>query len=543
MNPSRLDMPPASADVRAVADPSPGSSRPPDPLAIDDARPDVAPSPGTADAPRGYGKLALVYGIGILLNKAVAFLMMPLYTRLLTPADYGVMELIGMTLEVISIMSGAQLAMGIFRYYHKAEDEAGRQRVVSTALLALGGCYAVVGAVSFAAAAPLASLIFGSGEHTTLIRLASIGLVVQNLLLVPLAYARVRDRSLLYVSANVVKLVIGLGLNVLLLVHFRMGVKAVFLSNVVAHVVVGTWLTVVVVREVGFGFSTAVIRDLVRYGSPMILGWLAAFLYTFGDRYFLQAAGDTTAVGLYSLAYQFGFLMAVLGCTPFMQVWEARRFQIARLPDRDARFARGFVHFNLLQVTVGVGIALYVEPMLQVMATPAFHGAAALVPVILVAYLLQGWTTMQESGLLIGERTAWTMYANWAAAAVAFAGYWLLVPRWLGWGAAIATVLAFLVRHLVTYVASQRIWPIRYDWPPVVRITALGVGAAGVGLLLPPLAFLPSVAARTLLLGAYAAGLWYLDILRDDERDVARRLVRRGAGLLLARLSRRAVST
>lgn len=525
-------MPSASAAPSAAADSlHPGTQQP-----------DAAPLAAAAPA-RGYGRQALIYGIGILLNKAVAFLMMPLYTRVLTPADYGVMELIGMTLEVISIMSGAQLALGVFRYYHKAEDDAGRRSVVGTALLALGACYAVVGGISFVAAAPLSTLVFGSADNATLIRLASLNLVAQNLLIVPLAYARVRDQAVRYVVANVLKLVIGLSLNVVLLVYLRMGVKAVFLSNLVAHLLVGGWLSVQVVREVGVHFSTSVIRDLVRYGLPMIFGWMAAFLYTFGDRYFLQAAGDTAAVGIYSVAYQFGFLMAVVGCVPFMQVWEARRFVIAKRPDRDALFARGFVHFNLLQVTVGVGIALFVEPVLHVMAAPAFHGAAAIVPIILVAYLLQGWTTMQEVGLLVAERTSWTMHANWAAAVVALVGYWLLIPRWLGWGAAVATVLAFLVRHVVTYVASQRIWPIRYQWPPVVRITALGFGVSVIGLMLPDLGWLASLGLRALLLGAYLAGLWVLDILDADERAVARRLARTAIALLRARLGRAPVPT
>ena len=70
------------------------------------------------------GKHTLIYSLGVVLSKAVSFFMLPIYTRFLTPADYGVMELIEMTLDIISIVAGAQIAIGIFRYYHKAQSEA-----------------------------------------------------------------------------------------------------------------------------------------------------------------------------------------------------------------------------------------------------------------------------------------------------------------------------------------------------------------------------------------------------------------------------------
>ena len=75
------------------------------------------------------GKHALIYGLGIVLSRAVSFIMLPIYTRYLTPSDYGVMELIGMTLDVISMIAGAQIALGILRYYHKAQHVVEKQAV------------------------------------------------------------------------------------------------------------------------------------------------------------------------------------------------------------------------------------------------------------------------------------------------------------------------------------------------------------------------------------------------------------------------------
>ena len=484
------------------------------------------------DTPRPFqmgtvGKHALVYGLGTFLSRAVGFIMLPVYTRYLSPADYGLMELIGMTLEVISIMAGAQVALGIFRYYHKAETPDEQRAVVSTALFALGASYVMVGIVGMLAAPFLSSLLFGSAQHADLFRIASAGLAFQSLITVPMAFARVRDRSLLFVSVNAVKLAISLVLNIVLLTQLGMGVKGVLISNLVANAVVGLWLTVSVIREVGARFSRSATRDLLRYGVPMMGTWAAAFLLTYGDRYFLQAAGDATTVGLYSLAYQFGFLLSAVGYIPFMQVWEPKRFEVAKRPDRDAVMARAFVYMNVLLLTCAVGISLFVGDLLRIMATPAFGAAAEIVPVVLAAYVLQGWTSLQDTGILVRERTELVTLANWIAAGVALGGYALLIPSMLAWGAALATLAAFAVRHAIVYTISQRLWPVRYQWAPVLRLAAAAVVVCAAGVWMAPGGLWASAGVHALLLAVYFAALWNMDVLTADDRAIVRRFASR----------------
>ena len=87
------------------------------------------------------GRHGLVYGAGILLSRLVAFVMLPVYTRFLTPSDYGALQLVAMTFEVVSIVAGSRIAQGIFRFYHKADGESGRRDVLSTSLVLLGSTY------------------------------------------------------------------------------------------------------------------------------------------------------------------------------------------------------------------------------------------------------------------------------------------------------------------------------------------------------------------------------------------------------------------
>jgi O-antigen/teichoic acid export membrane protein len=327
-------------DQSQQTNPEPASSAPPPPPSFRLAR---------------LGRHSLIYGAGTVLRKALSFVMLPVYTRFLTPGDYGVMELIEMTLDVISIVAGAQIALGIFRYYHKATTDEERKQVVSTALILLIVGYGVVGLGSFACAPLLSRLVFRTAEYAPLVRIAALSVALQSMIVAPLAYVRVRERSHIFVTTNLAKLIIAVLGNLVFVVHYRMGVRGVLTSGLIANVIIAAALTGGMVREVGLRFSRAATRSLLRYGVPMIGTQLATFIATFGDRYFLQAASNVTAVGLYTLAYQFGFVLASLGYMPFEAVWEPARFEIAKRPDRDEYYRIWDVDGNHFDLRGGTG--------------------------------------------------------------------------------------------------------------------------------------------------------------------------------------------
>src|SRR2546426_10383258 len=121
-------------------------------------------------------------------------------------------------------------------------------------------------------------------------------------------------------------------------------VTSVLLSTLVTNIATGAFLACYLVRDVGLRFSKGAARDLLRFGVPFIGTQVATFILTFGDRYFLRSVSDTTAVGLYGLAYQFGFLLAMIGEVPFTTVWEPASFEIARRPDRADLNPRGSIY-------------------------------------------------------------------------------------------------------------------------------------------------------------------------------------------------------
>jgi O-antigen/teichoic acid export membrane protein len=500
------------------------------PVSIDASSVDAAEAKKPNDLQRA-SRHTIVYGIGFLLNRVVGLAMLPVYTRFLTPADYGVLQLIELTFEVVMIIAGARLSSGVFHFFHKAKTAREQSAVLGTTFVMMVGAYVLVTTVAFASAPAISQVVFRTPARADLIRIAAVGLAFQSLLLVPIADLQVRERSTRYVFANSTKLLIQLTLNIITLVVLKMGVRGMLISTVVGNTVVGAWLAITMLREVGVVWSWPMARAVFTFSMPLVAMQFATFVSTYGDRFFLQRSfpvaleGDS-AVGIYGLAYQFGFLLNTLAFYPFYNAWEPMRFDVAKRPDRDAVYARSFVYFNMFYITVGLFMSLMVLDFLRIMTTPAFVSAAAMAPVIMLAYVFQGWTDIQNLGLFITERTGLLSLANWVAAGVAVLGYVLLIPRYHGMGAAVATLFSFVVRHVLVLVMAQRLWPVRYEWAPVVKLLVLACATVAASTFLPRMSIPLSILTRSGLFALFVAAAVSSGIVSDDDRVLLKKLVR-----------------
>src|SRR5206468_11788005 len=108
----------------------------------------------------------------------------------------------------------------VFRYYHKAENDADRRSVLSTALLLLASSYSLFATATFVAAPLVSRLVFGSESQSTLIRISAATLGVQSFVIVPLAYLRLQERSVAYTYVTTARLALQVALNILFLAVF-----------------------------------------------------------------------------------------------------------------------------------------------------------------------------------------------------------------------------------------------------------------------------------------------------------------------------------
>lgn len=467
-----------------------------------------------------------IYFVGNILRYSVSFVMLPIYTRVLTPADYGLVEMLNMVIDFTAIILGLRIGESIFRFYNGAETESEKGAVISTGLLMVFGLNAIGVALLWGGAETISGLVLGGPEHAGLLMLFSVTLLLSPLVEIPMVFVRAQQRPWLFVAFSTTKLALQLSLNIYLVVYLRMHVEGVVISAVVANAVMAALLSVYCFSQVGMRFSYSSAREMVVFSYPLVLSSLLSFYVTFGDRYFLKALSGLEDVGIYALGYKFGFLLSFLVSGPFFSIWDSEKYNVLKQEEPGQVYRRVFLMFNVYALLAAAGIAMFSQNLLVVMSDEAFWPARHIIPVVLLAYVFQAWTGYSNLGVLLERRTMYIARGNVVSVVVATVAYIALIPLFGAMGAAAATVLAFFSRFLYVYMRSKQFYDMGIAWREVAWVFGPAVGVVLVSLAGPE-QFVAGVAVNTALALVLLLSYIYLPILPKAERELLRDIARK----------------
>lgn len=471
-------------------------------------------------------KHSLIYGLGGGLNKLLAFLLLPIFTRYLTPADYGLFSLLLVTGGVAGIITQLGLGSALFReviYFDTDERTA-----TSTALYFLiGESLLIFGGLALFAG-PLSQLIFGSTLQTETLRLVFYTGILRVAEIVFMARLRIKERAALYSAVSVARFLVGAGLSILYIVVLKQGVEGLIIAGLIqAGLFAGVYLVILLpgLRPV---VSGPVLRSMLLFGAPMVPAGLADLIMTSSDRYFLQQYASTAEVGLYSLGYTIGMVMN-LAVWSVQLAWPALMFSIAKQETAPQQFARILTYYVLVLGFLGLGLSLLARELLVIMTTPEFHGAAAVVPLVAVSYIFYGVRYMTNTALPTRDKMKYVPLIIILAALVNLGLNLLLIPPYGMLGAAWATLISYFLLTVVSTAVNQHFWSMPYEYVRLAKVALAWLAVYALGLAVP--AANPWVGGGIkvlLLLLGFPVILWVLRFFDAPEVATLKRWVARG---------------
>ena len=421
------------------------------------------------------GKHSAIYGLGGLVSRILAVLLLPLYTRYLSPSDYGKVE----TLIALTTVVGIVLRFGIhsafFRFYFDSDDPSARLRVVRTSFwftMAMATLGLIAGV---ALAGPISKGLFGTSDDSELVMAAFVGLWAGMNYEQITSLFRVEERSVAFVTASLTNILLTVGATLLLVVPLDEGPIGVIVGNFTGTLAVYVVLLLYRREQLGLEFDRGLLREMNRFGVPLIPTALFLWVTNFSDRLFLVHLADTTEVGLYSVGVRIASAM-VLMLTAFRLAWPAFAYSIE--DDREARRTYAYVLTYVILVTtwVATGLALLSPWIVQWIAAPAFEESSRVVgPLAFAAVAFAGYIVV-AIGVGRAKRTRFNWVVTGAAAVVNIGLNLALIPPYGMMGAAIATIVAYVVMFVGMTWWSQQIYPVAYQWRRVA--TAAGTGIA-----------------------------------------------------------------
>lgn len=415
-------------------------------------------------------KANAAYALGSAANGAALIVLVPLLVKRFSVAEYGLWSLFEVGILLLNMLLLAGTDVGLMREYWFDETPTRRRALAGTVLLGVAFWGAALGVVCAAAS-------FWLREYWGLPLLQASALacgtaLCEALFAVLLTLLRIREQALRYVLLASGRMLAFVGFAVVAVV-LGGGVRAALAARLLAAIV-GVVLALLWTRDaLQWTFDRPAWLRVLHYGLPLLPANLAGYVLLASDRYFLERFASLELVACYAFAYKIAAVLDMFVTRPFALDWAPRRFRIASEPAPAAKYNAALLLYVFASSAVALAVWALTPAVYRWLAPPEYAQGQGLVPLLLAAYVISGLSVPLNVGIMLKDQTRKLPPIQWAAATVCTLLNLTLIPRFGMWGAAWATLIAYLLSTAGIAWLSARLYPISYAWGWLLGLCAM----------------------------------------------------------------------
>jgi O-antigen/teichoic acid export membrane protein len=476
-----------------------------------------------------------MYGVSTVAGQLVAILLLPIFTRVFSTEEYGVIALLGLITLALPPVASAGMPSVVMRFLPYCKTDRERHELVGLSLaIASIGTLLLVGA-GFVWIRPLAVLLVDDPQYAQFVGYVLLTGGLAAISDVPYTVLRSERRTKLVAGTQITGALGGALLSIYLVVVLHKGLWGYFIAGLAAQSFAAFGKFWLVRRSMAFRFDAGELRRVLAYGMPIIPHRILGLVMVVWARYAIKEHLSIAEAGLYAVAAKVARpLERLVGM--FQQAWTPFKIEeSAKNPDAKRVFRTVFIGYAALLIFLWLGASLFGPPALRLLTAKAYWESENLIPAIAVVPVCLATCWMMTTGLELGFNMARMPLVTLAAATASVGSSFVLIP-WLGAaGAALSIAVGHLTFAAVVFYLSQKAYPIAYDWGAVCILAS----SAGAAVLLvykfeQQVLSIPSLVLRTLGLAIYLA-IAYLLVRRTPAGATIRHRIRRVLGLAAQR--------
>ena len=447
---------------------------------------------------RRLASTGAAYTAASIISKLIAVALLPVYTRFLTPADYGAAEVMFAAVVAASIVIRLGVIEALLRFYYKTDEVP--DRVVATSFASLFWAGTISAVVLMPFAGPISGALLGTTD-AELARVAIAGLWVLTLSEYLLTLFRLDERARAFFTVTMLSVVLTIPVTLTLVVGFDFGAIGLLLGSFGTGAAVVLGLIVYHRRRLSLIPDVPLFRRMMRFGLPTMPAELSLYSLSFVDRIIIARSLGLAEAGLYSIAIKVSQSVNVL----------VRGFQLAFPPlaysitdDDEARNAYSAVVTWFVVVMAGVVTTIWLTApwIVRIIAAPEFFDAQEAVGPVAAGTALYALYMVLLVVLGRTGRTEFNFPATLAGVGANIGLNLILVPSMGILGAGVSLVISYAVVLVLMYAFTQRLFPVPYEWLRLAKVIGSAALMITIGVLFVPDDGIAALALRLLLIAA-----------------------------------------
>lgn len=423
-----------------------------------------------------------IYGLSSILGRLLNYLLIPLYTRLFLPSEFGVVTEFYAYVSFLIIVFTYGMETAYFKYSQNDNQE---NKVFSTAFLSLVFSSGFILLLILFFSQPVASVLRYPDNPEFVSYFAWI-MALDAISSIPFARLRLEHKAKTFAFIRLLNIIVNIGFNLFFLVlcpwlikhginipawlfNPQKGVTYIFVSNLIASALTLVFLLPELRFKLG-EFDKVLWKSMLRYAFPLLIAGMAGMVNETIDRILLKflypdKSHALEQVGIYGACYKLSIMMTLFIQT-FRYAAEPFFFSHAKKENAKGVYADVLKYFVITCSFIFLGIMLFID-FFKYFIGKDFWSGLPVVPILLLANLSLGVFYNLSMWYKLSGHTKYGAYLSVYGAAITLILNWFWIPIWGYMGCAWATLICYSSMAVLSYIIGQKYYPVNY---PVKRI-------------------------------------------------------------------------
>lgn len=402
----------------------------------------------------------IIYFFGSIVIALLSFIVVPFYTKYLSPAEYGIIAMFQVVLGFSKPLISFVLESNIYRAMVKYSQKLTSQLIATSLVIMVINVFLLY----------IMLLIFSD--------LINLYLKVENdiLYIIPLtafSYAIVymfnniliiKEKPYHYIIIDIFTKVLNYGVALSLLINFKFGYYAIIFAELSSMSLIAFFTILILHKKsfLNFNLKKVLYRQSYSFGLPLIASAIGAFGVQMIDRFFIANMLDTNAVGIYSLAYQFGIAINMIYAST-NKVWSPWVLKSLKDKVNNKNIIKKSYLLIILYIAIYICYVFFINLIFPYLVDQKFFAALQIIPYIAFGYLVFSFYTLVISYIIYVGKTKLMFYITLTSFLLNSIFNYYLIPIYGNIGAAIATIISYVFIYFATFYLAQKLHPMPWN--------------------------------------------------------------------------------
>ncbi len=413
-------------------------------------------------------KESLIYGLSGYLSKMISVFLLPLYTAVLSPKDYGILDLLG-TIGVVStflIVSGTDTAQGYFFFRKEYYEE--RPTIISSAMFLRVFFGLIAFIIIFLLSKLISQTLFGQ-DYSLFVIITGSTVAFSTIHQFLFDLLRLEFKQWLYLILSSIYVTVSILLMVLFVLVLKMGVYGVLVGQAISYGLIFLFTMVYVIKRYGNHFSFKWVKRILSYGFPLIGTGIAIWILNSSSSYFLAHYADLSAVGIYAVGLKIASFLGIISGA-LQLAWGPYAMDIQYNPEAKHIYSKVFQIYFFINIIGIFLVSLFAINILKVFTQPNYYSAKAVVPFLCFSTVFSSGYFIVAIGINIVKKVQHTIWIMFCGAVVNITLNYFLTSTIGGVGAAFSIMTANFTIFILTMAVSQRYYYVPYKFYKILFV-------------------------------------------------------------------------